>query len=230
MPPRERVPSHSQARASKAVLSSRLAILVAAILALVVAGTVAFRGVGRWLVREDPLAHADAIVVLSGGMPYRAEGAADVFHHGYAPEVWLTRPESPSLALAAMNIHFVGEEEYSREVLIDKGVPSSAIHTLPAKIVDTEDEVEEISHAMVIRHVSSVIIVTSPEHTRRVHALWVRLAPASQKAIVRAAAEDPFDRNHWWRNTRDAYSVLRELLGLANAWAGLPIRPHAAGG
>ena len=188
----------------------------------------AFRNVGRWLVREDRLANADAIVVLSGGMPYRAEGAADIFRQGYAPNVWLTRPESPSPTLAAMHIHFVGEEEYSREILIHEGVPSAAIHILPAQIVDTEQEIDEISHEMRADHASRVIIVTSPEHTRRVHALWVRLAAANQKVIVRGAAEDPFDRNHWWRNTRDAYAVVRELLGLANTWAGLPVRPHAA--
>jgi hypothetical protein len=40
-------------------------------LAVVMAG----RGAGRWLGREDTLSSADVIVVLSGGMPYRAEEA-----------------------------------------------------------------------------------------------------------------------------------------------------------
>lgn len=229
MPPGETVRSQPRKRSSASILTSRRTILAAIILALVIAGVFAFRGVGRWLIREDPLAHADAIVVLSGGMPYRAEGAADLFRQGYAPEVWLTRPASPSPALAAMDIHFVGEEEYSREILLHKGVPSGAIRVLPVQIVDTEQEIDEISGEMLAEHASSIIIMTSPEHTRRVHALWVRIARAHQKAIVRGAAEDPFDRNHWWRNTRDTFAVVRELLGLANTWAGLPIRPHAAG-
>jgi uncharacterized SAM-binding protein YcdF (DUF218 family) len=215
-------------RARSSIFTPRRAIITGATLLILLAGIVAFRGIGRWLVREDPLAHADAIVVLSGGMPYRAEGAADLYRQGYAPEVWLTRPENPSPALAAMGIHFVGEEVYSREVLMHQGVPASAIRILPAEIIDTEQEIDEVSRQMRDDHASSVIIVTSPEHTRRVRALWVRLAAANQKAIVRAAAEDPFDRNHWWRNTRDAYAVVRELFGLANTWAGLPVRPHAA--
>jgi hypothetical protein len=213
--------------ARKRIVTPRRAILAAVIIAVVALGVFAFRGVGRWLVREDPLAHADAIVVLSGGMPYRAEGGADVYRQGYAPEIWLTHPESPSPTLAAMGVHFVGEEEYSREVLIHEGVPAGAIQILPGEIVDTEQEIDEISREMRRDHASRVIIVTSPEHTRRVHALWVRLAAANQKAIVRAATEDPFDANHWWRNTRDVFAVVRELLGLANTWAGLPIRPHS---
>lgn len=228
MPLGKTVRSQQDKRASTPILASRRTILIAVVLALVVAAVFAFRGAGRWLVREDPLAHANAIVVLSGGMPYRAEGAADLFRQGYASEVWLTRPENPSPALAAMGIHFVGEEEYSREILIHNGVPSGAIRILPAQIIDTEQEIGEISREMLAEHAASVIIVTSPQHTRRVHALWVRIAGAQQTAIVRAAAEDPFDRNHWWRNTRDALAVVRELLGLANTWAGLPIRPHVA--
>jgi uncharacterized SAM-binding protein YcdF (DUF218 family) len=229
MPPSEITPTQPKTQtAAKRIFTRRRAIVLAVAFAIVLAATIAFRGVGRWLVREDPLARADAIVVLSGGMPYRAESAADVYRQGYASEVWLTRPESPAPTLAAMGIRFTGEEEYSREVLIHDGVPASAVRILPDEIVDTEQEIDEISRVMRDARDSAVIIVTSPEHTRRVHALWVRLAGANQEAIVRAAAEDPFDPDHWWRTTRDAYAVVRELLGLANAWAGLPVRPHAA--
>jgi hypothetical protein len=45
--------------------------------------------------------------------------------------------------------------------------------------------------------------------------------------MVHAAYEDPVDPYHWWRNTHDALAVLRETLGLINAWAGLSVRPHA---
>lgn len=229
MPPSETSPPQVQTQISgkRRFLTRRRVIILAVALALILACVFAFRGVGRWLVREDPLARADAIIVLSGGLPYRAEGAADVFRQNYAPEVWLTRPESPASALAAMGIHFAGEDDYNREVLIHDGVPANAIRILPDVVIDTEQEVEEISRIMRDDHKSAVIIVTSPEHTRRVHALWRRLAAANQKAIVRAAVEDPFDRDHWWRNTRDAYSVVRELLGLVNAWLGLPVRPHS---
>jgi hypothetical protein len=42
---------------------------------------------------------------------------------------------------------------------------------------------------------------------------------------VRAAGTDGFDAAHWWRNTHDALDVVREVLGLLNAWAGLPLQP-----
>ncbi len=104
----------------------RVGIAVLAILALlVVIGIVVFRNAGHWLVREDAVGKADVIVVLSGGLPFRAEGTAEIFKSGYAPAVWVSRPEGPQEELAALGIHFVGEEEYNREILVNEGVPDS---------------------------------------------------------------------------------------------------------
>jgi uncharacterized SAM-binding protein YcdF (DUF218 family) len=201
--------------------------IVGVTVALVIWGVFAFRGAGRWLVRENALRPAAAIVVLSGSMPERAEEAARIFRLGYAHEVWITHPENPSRALAAMGIHFVTEDDYSREVLVHNGVPDADIEILPGTIIDTEQEIDAIVREMRRDGVTTVIIVTSPPHTRRVRALWRDLAPRNLHVIVRAAYEDPFDANHWWRNTHDALAVTREMLGLLNAWAGLPVRPHS---
>ena len=198
-----------------------------AILALlVVIGIVVFRGAGHWLVREDPLGKADVIVVLSGGLPFRAEGAAGVFKSGYAPAVWVSRPGGPQEELAALGIHFIGEEEYNREILVQEGVPDSAIQIFPDAIANTQEEVEEIARDMQRSGKHTVIIVTSPQHTRRVKALWRKLVGDDPRLIVRAAPGDPFDADHWWRNTQDVLAVVRESLGLMNVWAGLPVRPQ----
>jgi uncharacterized SAM-binding protein YcdF (DUF218 family) len=205
----------------------RLGIYVLAILALLlVIGAAVFRNAGRWLVREDPLGKADVIAVLSGNLPFRAEGAAGIFKSGYAPAVWVSRPAGPQVELAALGIHFVGEEEYNREILVQQGVPDAAIRIFPDTIVNTQDEVEEVSREMRRAGKHTVIIVTSPQHTRRVKALWRKLVGDDPRVIVRAAWGDPFDADHWWRTTADVLAVVRESMGLLNVWAGLPVRPH----
>lgn len=206
--------------------SSRQITVLVIVLVLLVAATLAFRGAGRWLVREDALGPADVIVVLSGGMPMRAEEAGRIFQMGDAREVWVTRVESPAAELQSLGIAFTGEAEYSREVLIREGVPDADVRILPDTIIDTEQEVKEISREMREEGLTSAIIVTSPPHTRRVRTLWHKLASPNQKLIVRAAYQDRFDANHWWRNTHDAFAVVREMMGLLNAWVGLPVRPH----
>jgi uncharacterized SAM-binding protein YcdF (DUF218 family) len=212
---------------SQRVRLRRLRIFVLAILAaLLVIGIVVFRSAGRWLVREDPIGKADVIVVLSGGLPFRAEGAASIFKSGYAPAVWVSRPEGPGDELAKLGIHYVGEEEYNREILVQQGVPDAAIRIFPDTIVNTQQEVEEISRDMRAGGKHTVIIVTSPQHTRRVKALWRKIVGDDPHLIVRAAPEDPFDADHWWRETSDVLAVVRESLGLLNVWAGLPVKPH----
>jgi hypothetical protein len=68
-------------------------------------------------------------------------------------------------------------------------------------------------------------VVTSKPHTRRVRAIWHKLVPSDLHLVVRFATDDTFDGAHWWRRTHDGLDVLRETLGLLNAWAGFPLRP-----
>jgi uncharacterized SAM-binding protein YcdF (DUF218 family) len=186
---------------------------------------VIFFGVGRWLVVEDPLVRARAIVVLSGAMPLRAIEAAKLYRQGYAPEIWLTHSAEPGETLEEMGIPFSGEDHYNTLVLVHEGVPPEAIHVLDPPIVNTADEIKAAAAALARGNGAAVIIVTTKAHTRRVRLLWRRLAPSQGRAVVRAASSDPFDPRHWWRTTSDALDVVRELLGLLNAWAGLPLHP-----
>ena len=188
-------------------------------------GAVIFFGAGRWLVVEDPLVKARAIVVLSGAMPLRAIEAVKLYRAGYAPEIWLTHSTEPGQTLEAMGVPFAGEDQYNARVLIHNGVPPEAIHVLEPPIVNTADEIKVVVAALGRESNRTVIFVTSKAHTRRVRLLWRRLAPGQSRAIVRAASGDSFDPRHWWRNTSDALDVVREVLGVMNAWAGLPLHP-----
>ncbi len=205
--------------------SRALLILSAVFGAGLVLAMVIFFGVGRWLVVEDPLAKARAIVVLSGAMPLRAVEAARLYRSGYTPEIWLTHSTEPGKALEQMSIPFADEDHYNALVLIHEGVPAQAIHVLEPPIVNTADEIRVVAAALARAKGESVILVTTKAHTRRVRLLWRRLAPRQNRAIVRAASGDPFDPRRWWRSTSDALDVVREALGLFNAWAGLPLHP-----
>lgn len=184
-----------------------------------------FLRIGHWLVVEDPLKKARAIAVLSGRMPIRALEAAKLFREGNASEVWLTRSSEPGDTLAAMGISYVGEDFYNLRVLIHEGVPADAIRVLKPSIINTADEMNVIATALASEEDGTVILVTSKAHTRRTRTLWRRLERGKGQAIVRAASGDPFEPSRWWRTTGDALDVVREVLGLLNAWAGLPLPP-----
>lgn len=200
------------------------AALVTAVVGLVTA-VIIFLGVGRWLIVEDPLDKAHAIVILSGRMPMRAKEAARLYTAGYAPQVWLTRAVEPAASLQEMHIAYIGEDFFNSRVLMHEGVPSNAIHVLEQPINNTADEITVIAAELERERGGAVIIVTTKAHTRRVRALWSELSGGRGRAIVRAAQTDTFAPDHWWRSTSDSLDVVREILGLLNAWAGLPLHP-----
>jgi len=194
------------------------------VLLFTLAGIYAFLHAGLWLVREDPLQKSQAIVVLSGGLPDRALAAAQLYRDGFASQVWLTQPLQPGASMEDLHLPYAGEEQYNRMVLIGQGVRPVDIRLLTPRILNTADELRAVAEALHQQPGARAIIVTSRAHTRRVRALWRKVSPGDRgRLLVRASTEDPFDAAHWWRATNDALTVVREYLGLLNAWAGLPL-------
>jgi uncharacterized SAM-binding protein YcdF (DUF218 family) len=203
----------------------RWLILGAILFVLAAAATAVFFTIGNWLVVEDPLTRADAIVVLSGQLPTRAIEAARLYQAGYGEQVWVSQPVSPVEELITMKIYYLGEDFYNEKVLLAQGVPAGAIRVLDRPSANTEEEVKEISEDLRRDNFHHVIVVTSKPHTRRVRTIWRRLAGSDPSVIVRYPDDDPYDGAHWWRHTHDALDIVRETLGLLNASAGFPVRP-----
>ena len=201
-----------------------LVVLLSLVGALVLLG---LSQLGYWLVVADPLEPAGAIVVLSGRVPFRAMEAASIYRQGWAPEVWLTKEvrTSEELALDRLGVNMVRQEAYSREVLERLGVPAHAIRVLNDGVRNTVDEARLVARELGVNGADRVILVTSKTHSRRVRATWSAIVGASPRAAIRYAAEEPYHPGSWWRNTRDALDVSREVFGLMNVLAGFPVRP-----
>ncbi len=127
-----------------------------------------------------------------------------------------------------MHIDYIGDDFYNQKVLMALGVPADAIRILEDPAANTEEEVDEIARDLRQERAHSVIIVTSKAHTRRVRYIWRRRIGSDPHLMVRYANDDDFDSAHWWRHSHDALQVVREVLGLANAWAGFPLAPETA--
>jgi uncharacterized SAM-binding protein YcdF (DUF218 family) len=186
--------------------------------------------VARWLVVADRLEPAQAIVVLSGHVPFRAVWAATLYKEGLSSEVWVSRPvrTAEERAMRGLGLDVSTEEERNQRVLERLGVPAGAIRILDTGVLNTMEEVEVIARE--VRRVGGerVIVVTSGAHTRRVKATWRARVGDAPQLIVQHPIEEPFDPERWWRRTRDALDVSREVFGLMNVWAGFPVRPDRA--
>jgi uncharacterized SAM-binding protein YcdF (DUF218 family) len=207
----------------------RLTVGVAVALCLAALSAWVVSKLGQWLVIADPLQPATAIVVLSGGAPYRAIEAGQIFRGGWAPQVWITRTptEADEALVARLGLKFdFGDEASNRLVLERLGVTPGAIKTLTPGARNTVEELTRVVSELARAGGDRVIIVTSKSHTRRVQATWRAVVGRSRHAIVRYAELDRFNGSRWWERTEDALAVSREVFGLLNVWAGFPVRPR----
>ncbi len=87
-----------------------------------------------------------------------------------------------------------------------------------------------ISSALKNKGGDKVIIVTNKAHTRRVHILWTKYFGSRGVAIIHGLPDDDYVADHWWRDPGSMTQVSHEMLGIVNAWAGLPVQrvPHPA--
>lgn len=188
-------------------------------------GYSSFPLIGKWLVRVDTVQESGAIAVLAGSLPTRAMEAAELYHSGYAKEIWLTHPNGQKNFSDYPDIHEASEDEFNVQVLLGQGVPAEAIRVLDTPIVNTADELNAIASELKRTGDDTVIVVTSKAHTRRVHSLWKKYHSGDGKIIVHAVTGDAFDPSRWWKTSGGKTQVFHELLGMINLWAGLPIQP-----
>jgi len=99
-------------------------------------GILVFFGMGRWLVIQDPLVHADAIVVLSGHIPERALEAARFITRATPIKYGFSQPNSPAEVLKTMKSSTWEEDFYNEKILLAQRVPADAIRSwsAPARI------------------------------------------------------------------------------------------------
>jgi uncharacterized SAM-binding protein YcdF (DUF218 family) len=214
-------------RSDRALTWPRTALVATVVIALAAAAVVwGVSGVGAWLVVEDQLAPARAVVALGGEVPFRAMEAASIYRQGWASEVWLTQTpqDAEDIALHQLGIQLPNQAVYNRAVLERLGVPAAAIRVLSRPAQNTAKEVQVIAEELQRAGGGQVILVTSKPHSRRVRATWRALIGDSPHATVRYATADPYDAGRWWRQTGDALAVSREVFGLLNVWAGFPVR------
>ena len=170
---------------------------------------------GEFLVVADPLQKVDALAILSGDENERIASGAQLYKQGYAPWFILTdmRLELPH-----------SEGVYSAEVkrkAVAQGVPSGRILITPGQVTTTEDEVVNLKEFTLARGFRSLIVVTSPYHTRRARLLLREAFRGSGVTlIVRPALAYNYRAEAWWQSPVDRQlteleyaKILAHLLG-----------------
>ena len=214
------------ARRRRALLWVGLAVLLVAALA-VAAHRPLLRAAGAFLVVDEPLEPADAIVVLAGGTPFREATAAALLKEGWAPRIIISQPylRPPLRELLRLGVRPLDLQGEAKLALEKYGVRPEQIYAITEISRTTEPELAFVRDTAERLGYRRLIFVTSPEHTRRVRMIWSRQARSGPDGIVVPAREAfPFD--DWWLRRREIESVLHEYLGLAALTLGVSHRFH----
>ena len=170
-------------------------------------------GIGGFLVVSIPPQKADVIICLSGSPVDRGLTAADAYHLGLAPFIVTIPEERPEGAhlLEERGIHYPESVELLFSVLKGMGVPESALITGDSPTSNTADEAKAVRVIKKHRDFKSIILVTSPTHTRRT--LYVFRKVFSGEEVVFSiipSSYSQFRTEDWWKHRKYQKEVLLE--------------------
>ena len=193
-------------------------LLAAALLLAVLLGAIACPRAGHYLIIDEPLRPADAIIVLAGARAERWLEAVDLYREGLAPAILLSSGivEPAETRLRAMGIRYPSYVDVTRDAMVQLGIPAAAI-TAFRDPVDNTGEEAVIAHRLAReRGWQRLIVVTSKYHTRRARFAFEReLRGTGISVQVRGSRYDPAQPGQWWKNRSDFRFVTWELQKLA---------------
>lgn len=163
---------------------------------------------GAFLIVQDPLVRADAIVPLAGG-PHRVTRAAQLFRAGYATWFVASDPDPDQFALGRLTSRQIINEARAR------GIPASHMYLTAVPVTSTYTEARAVRDLAEAEGWQSLIIVTTPEHTRRTHIIFRHVLRGSGIALsVQPAINDDTLPGRWWQDHHQRHFVLQEYAKL----------------
>ena len=171
------------------------------------------KSVGEYLVVEHPPVKSDLVVCLAGGNVERGLTAADLYNRGLASKIFVARETIPDGydVLRGRGASYPESRDLMISMLKGLGVPESAVLTTDTPSDNTVTEAALVANVVKENKVRSVILVTSPTHSRRA---WLVFKKAMGKEGVRIlmvpASYSTFKAEEWWKNRKDAKEVLLE--------------------
>jgi uncharacterized SAM-binding protein YcdF (DUF218 family) len=185
--------------------------------ALYLSRTLWLPAIGGFLIVADPLTPAEVVLPLAGDLE-RIYYAAKLHQAGYAERVLLTN--LPLDTQAARDAHL----RRAHAIAASVGVPEARIRVVPGFAETTFEEARRVRAHLERLEVRSLLVVTSPWHTRRAR---MNLRAAFRGSGIRLSVQPvppdalppgelhPYRTRTWWRARSTRLTTLDEYLKLA---------------
>ena len=163
---------------------------------------------GRLLIVADPLQPADAIVPLGGeAATERLAYAAKLFKEGYAQSFLIVNLE---IKLPGIRSEY---NELAKREAAWQGVPKESIVFAPGIVTSTVDEALSVRQLAQASGFRSVIVVTSPFHTRRTRRIFAdAFRDTSITLTVQPVEGHWYKADRWWKSQEGLQTTWTEYL------------------
>lgn len=171
------------------------------------------KAAGGYLLVEHPPEKADLIVCLTGQAIDRGLEAAELYKSGYAPRIFIGREELPEgyELLRSRGFRFPETRDLFFSMVQFLGVPEAAMVTTDRFVGSTIVEAQMVSDLVREKSYHSLIIVTSPLHTRRA---WLTFkcafAQDQVKLMMVPSRYSDFRADDWWKTRRHIRDLVIE--------------------
>ncbi len=170
------------------------------------------RGLGQYLNYQQELTQVELMVVLAGSPLDRGAEGARLYEAGWARQIVTTGGQVPhDFAILGLDMM---ECDLTARYMIQQGVPIESIDRIRYGS-STLEESDTILHYCLERQISSVMIVSSEFHTRRIKRFFqAKFEQAGIDIIIRGAPSSRFDIDRWWENEYGLLAVNNEYVKL----------------
>lgn len=168
---------------------------------------------GRYLIVAHEPDKSDLIVCLAGGNIERGLAVADAYQEKLAPRIFIAREEPPDgyELLKERGLNYPESIDLLIMVLKELGVPRSAILISDRPVISTFDEATVIRELVKKEGYRSLIIITSPTHSRRA---WYTFRKFFENEDVRIqmlpSQYSNFRPEDWWKERKYVREVIIE--------------------
>ncbi|MCU0379160.1 MAG: YdcF family protein [Bacteroidales bacterium] len=207
-------------KVKRIINKARIIFFVSVVLVLIVY-VGGCRRAGGWLVKEDVPVHADAMVLLMGGISDRVLQAADLYRERRAGRLIIVEESMGSYKrLEARGIRIISNTDQAKDAAIKLGIPADSITVLPGDAKSTINEAEVIAEYLTAAgNIDTIIIVSSAPHTRRASMIFrmsLRSAHTDVSVFCSPSRYTGFDADRWWRDKEDVQVVLSEFVKICS--------------
>ena len=169
--------------------------------------------VGRFLIVTHPPQKSDLIVCLAGANIERGLAAADAYQKDLAPRIFTAMEEPPDSfeLLKEKGIEYPRSVDLQVRLLTELGVPQSAILISDRPAKSTIEEAEMLKEVAVEKGYTSILVITSPTHTRRALLTYKKVfEKIDVRILMYASSYSKFNPEDWWKQRRYVRAVIIE--------------------